>query len=297
MNFGQPDNLPQSPLQSPLLAFQASAPATNPLERLQSWKDRGYTDIILFGRFQPFHKGHMNLLETLKASGLNVNLVINDKTDGIEGERNPFNFEQRKHMAQLALPWLKPESIQSANVYLGGGGDVGPAVKRLTGIFNGVAPDDKLVFAYYEKGEDRKSYLVDGETIDGAHYVELVGQPRGKFPIQRIDEEMIRAVTGTHYDIDAKMFRKAVMNVKAINEVHTRQQGQFVSSSKAPYESTSGLGGDEIAYELLHPKVAAYIKEELHIAIENNRPVGLNPSRGLPDPNASQDANGQHLGL
>ncbi len=76
------------------------------LEQLQSWKKDGYTDIVLFGRFQPLHLGHEALLKTLRSSGLNINLVLNDKTDNISGERNPFNAHQRDKMVNLAMPWL-----------------------------------------------------------------------------------------------------------------------------------------------------------------------------------------------
>lgn len=224
----------------------------DPLSELLDWERRGYTDIVLFGRFQPFHKGHQTLLETLYTSGLNVNLVINDKTDGCEGERNPFNPHQRRKMALMALPWLKSENIHDANVYLAGGGDVGNEVRKLTNIFNSISPDSKLVFAYFEKPKDRKEYLVDGENIRGAHYVELVGQPRGKFPVQRITEEMIRAATGQYWPIDAKMFRKAQMN-----------------------PNNAELRGDEIIYRMLNPDVASFVSRELARAKTQEIPVGL----------------------
>lgn len=217
------------------------------LEELKAWKDKNYTDIVLFGRFQPVHKGHMGLLETLRASGLNVNLVINDKTDGEEGERNPFNPYQRQEMAKMALPWLKDENIRHANVYLGRKGvDVGDDVRKLTAIFETIAPPEKLVFAYFEKDEDRKSYLVDGQIIDNVHYVELVGQPRGKFPVQKITEPMIRAATGEYYPIDAKMFRNAVRE------------------------------SDQICYDYLTPAVANYVYTQMLLAEKNGKPVGLN---------------------
>ncbi len=218
----------------------------NYLQELTSWKEQGYTDIVLFGRFQPPHRGHRALLETLRASGLNVNLVLNDKTDNIEGERNPFNAHQREEMVRLAMPWLPKENIRHATVYLGGGGDVGGAVRRLTNIFNDLAPKDKLVFAYFEKAEDRKQYLVDGEIINDAHYVELVGQPRGEFPIQRITQEMIETVSD-YVPIDAKMFRKGI-----------REQ-------------------DQVCYELLDPPVVDYLTEQMLLAHVNGRPVGTDP--------------------
>lgn len=217
------------------------------LQQLQQWKQEGYTDIVLFGRLQPPHRGHRALLETLRASGLSVNLVLNDKTDDIEGERNPFNATQREEMIRLSVPWLPADNIRHATVYLGGGGDVGNAVRRLTGIFNSLAPQGKLVFAYFEKAEDRKQYLVDGQVIDDAHYVELVGQPRGLFPIQRITPEMISAVS-QYVSIDAKMFRAGI-----------RQQ-------------------DQLCYELLDPSVARYVSEQLELADRNGRLVGADQS-------------------
>lgn len=238
---------------------------TSGIDQLMQWKKEGYTDIVLFGRFQPPHRGHRALLETVRESGLNVNLVLNDKTDNIEGERNPFNAKQREKMMRLSMPWLPQENIRHATVYLGGGGDVGNAVRRLTDIFNNIAPADKLVFAYFEKDEDRKEYLVDGETIKGAHYVELVGQPRGEFPIQRITEDMITSVSN-YVPIDAKMFRAGI-----------RQQ-------------------DQLCYELLDPPVARYVSEQLKLADMNNRVVGADPSKDrhtLEDIRADRSTSGQ----
>ena len=220
------------------------------LKQLQSWIEQGYTDIVLFGRFQPPHRGHRALLETLRSSGLNVHLLLNDKTDDIPGERNPFNAHQREEMTRLAMPWLPSENIRHATVYLGGGGDVGDAVRRLTGIFNTLAPKDKLVFAYFEKSEDRKQYLVDGETIEDAHYVELVGAPRGEFPIQRITQEMIDHVS-QYVSIDAKMYR---------NRVSQKNQ---------------------ICYDMLDPAVAEYAYQQLELADRNGRLVGADPDNDM----------------
>ncbi len=220
------------------------------LAPLLQWKEAGYTDIVVFGRFQPLHKGHMAFLNTLRVTGLNVHLVLNDKTDGIDGERNPFSPAQKREMVKLALPWMKEENVHEAHVYLGGGGDVGDGVRRLTDIFNSLAKPKKLVFAYFEKAEDRKQYLVDGQTINDAHYVELVGQPRGPFPIQRITQEMIEAVDN-YIPIDAKMFRKGVRE------------------------------GDTVAYELLHPEVAQYVADQFVLAERNNRLVGASQENDI----------------
>ena len=234
----------------PLLnnAFLSANTVKTDLIELQEWINKGYTDIVLFGRLQPPHRGHRALLETLRSSKLNINLVLNDKTDNIEGERNPFNATQREEMIKLSMPWIPSENIRHATVYLGGGGDVGNDVRRLTNIFDDIAPKGKLVLAYYEKEEDRKEYLVDGETITNTHYVELVGQPRGKFPIQRITQNMINAAS-EYVDIDAKMFRNAV-----------RQK-------------------DQVCYELLDPPVAQYVRDQLELAEQNNRLVGADQSR------------------
>lgn len=239
---------------SPLGTDFAGTELSPHLAELQSWQSKGYTDIVLFGRFQPPHRGHRALLETLRASGLNVNLILNDKTDDIEGERNPFNAHQREAMVRLSMPWLPAENIQHATVYLGGGGDVGNGVRRLTGIFNGLSDQGKLVFAYFEKAEDRKTYLVDGQTITGAHYVELVGAPRGTFPIQRITPEMINEVSD-YVKIDAKMFRNKALN-----------------------GDDKTLDSSDICYELLDPAVAEYVSEQIELAERNGRLVGADPS-------------------
>lgn len=56
---------------------------------------------LLIGRFQPFHKGHLYLVqEALK----HVNkLVIGIGSSNIENEENPFDFEERKRMLKKVI--------------------------------------------------------------------------------------------------------------------------------------------------------------------------------------------------
>lgn len=203
-------------------------------QQAAKWKGEGRTKAILFGRFQPLHLGHMALLEAIRRSGLEVHVVINEKHDTPD-ERNPYNFFQKIAMFGKALPWLSSRNLHPANVYLGGGGDVGKDVAKLSSIFEGIAPASEIVIFYGFKEEDRKTYLVNGKTHDGIHYVDLLTGRLGPF-----SQHIVRPPTIAGYlDIDAKLYR-----------------------------------GDRARRNLLHPDVADYLDWQHSLATLNGRSVG-----------------------
>ena len=57
---------------------------------------------ILVGRFQPLHKGHVKAIEFARNNSEKL-FVIVGSAEKSNQKRNPFSFEERKKMIDLAL--------------------------------------------------------------------------------------------------------------------------------------------------------------------------------------------------
>jgi hypothetical protein len=148
------------------------------------------TTAILFGRFQPLSIGQVGLIRTIQRAGLDIHIVTNEKEDTAQ-ERNPYTREQRRRMFALALPDIGDDHLHYTTVYLDRGGDIGPAVRELSRVFEGIAPLDRTIICYVEKGEDVKTYTMNGQTLDHVHYVDLFTHPHGKCGKWMIDPTTI----------------------------------------------------------------------------------------------------------
>ncbi|MDX1901301.1 MAG: adenylyltransferase/cytidyltransferase family protein [Gammaproteobacteria bacterium] len=61
---------------------------------------------IFIGRFQPFHKGHQAMIDTIISDGLTP-LIIVGSVNSTDKIRNPYPFEDVSHMIQLVYPEIK----------------------------------------------------------------------------------------------------------------------------------------------------------------------------------------------
>ncbi|MFH1064172.1 MAG: nicotinamide-nucleotide adenylyltransferase [Candidatus Woesearchaeota archaeon] len=69
--------------------------------------------ILILGRFQPLHKGHMKVIQDAYAEDKGLAIVIGS-TDKENTKENPFSAEERKQMIEEAL---KAENI-TADIFL-----------------------------------------------------------------------------------------------------------------------------------------------------------------------------------
>jgi cytidyltransferase-like protein len=145
---------------------------------------------VLFGRFQPLHAGHIGLVRTVKKMGFDTHVIMNANVDTPDN-RNPYNPHQKRTMFRLALPEVSNDKLHFAKVYLGGGGDVGEQARTLCDIFAEIAPPEKILICYQRKTEDIKSYIRDGKTHKGIHYVDMLTEPLGPFRQQDLSCEVI----------------------------------------------------------------------------------------------------------
>ncbi len=173
----------------------------SPIKDLRKWKREGKTTALFFGRFQPLHKGHLATINSILQSGLDLHIFINAKSNTAD-ERNPYSIHQKIQMFKLALPHYPQDHLHAVDVYLGGGGDIGNDIRKLTDEFTKIAPADKCVIFYGDKQEDIKTYLVDGEKFGPVHYVDFLTKPIGSFDKQAITSAM------TSIFQDATKYRK-----------------------------------------------------------------------------------------
>lgn len=176
------------------------------------WQDWGITKAVMFGRFQPLHEGHIAIIDAVLKTGFDVHIILNGKVN-TENNKNPYNVQQKKIMFNLALPQIKPENLHSADVYLGGGGDIGKDLQNLIGIIRTIAPDNEIVIPYARKQGDIQNFLVSGQTYTNIHYVDLLTKPIGPFKQQVFCADMIP----DYVDVCATQIRKKKAPLSVIN--------------------------------------------------------------------------------
>ncbi len=70
-------------------------------------------DILFIGRFQPFHKGHLNTILSIAKTADKIKIVIGSKQFSFT-KRNPFTFEERKEMVEKSL---KKENLKNFTIF------------------------------------------------------------------------------------------------------------------------------------------------------------------------------------
>jgi hypothetical protein len=104
----------------------------------------GKTVVIFSGRFQPFHRGHAAMYAALQERFPNADVWV--ATSGKVGPDSPFNFQQRKALAELmGIPGNRITEVK--NPYI--------AVEILAN-YNGQT--DMVIFALSEKDADRLKF-------------------------------------------------------------------------------------------------------------------------------------------
>lgn len=69
--------------------------------------------ILFIGRFQPFHKGHLNTILSICRGGNKIKIVIGSKQFSFT-KVNPFTFEERKEIIELSL---KDENLKNFEIF------------------------------------------------------------------------------------------------------------------------------------------------------------------------------------
>ena len=119
---------------------------------------------LFIGRFQPFHKGHLNDVKTALKEVDELIIAIGSSQES-NTKKNPFSADKRKNMIELAL---KKENITNYKIF--NVPDFNNDVKWLGFIKNNL-PQFDVVF-------------ISDKNTDGERWVELC--LKDKFPIKKI---------------------------------------------------------------------------------------------------------------
>jgi len=69
--------------------------------------DKEFDFLVFIGRFQPFHKGHLSVIEEAYKRAHNV-IVLVGSANSPRTQRNPFTFDERREMIRSSLPGYYP---------------------------------------------------------------------------------------------------------------------------------------------------------------------------------------------
>jgi nicotinamide-nucleotide adenylyltransferase len=131
---------------------------------------------LLIGRFQPFHKGHLEAINFGLSKVENLWIGIGSSNKSYE-KRNPFTAEERKEMI---LTSLDPEKLKRVKIYYVP--DIGDH-ERWTHHVDSIVPEYDVVFSnddftitlYKKRGKNVIEVpLLRREMISGTHIREMI---------------------------------------------------------------------------------------------------------------------------
>ena len=118
---------------------------------------------ILVGRFQPLHKGHVEAIEFAKNNSDKLYIIIGSAEKSNQ-KRNPFSFEERKRMIELAINEKELQDnisivpINDANNHM----EWIASIKNTIGEYNLIFTNDELterfdrIMVHPDDGHDQK---------------------------------------------------------------------------------------------------------------------------------------------
>tara|TARA_Y100000590_G_scaffold467922_1_gene648605 strand:- start:9204 stop:9707 length:504 start_codon:yes stop_codon:yes gene_type:complete len=111
---------------------------------------------ILVGRFQPLHKGHIQAIEYAKNNSEKLFIIVGSAEKSNQ-KRNPFSFEERKRMIDLALKGKKLQKnisivpINDANNHP----EWIESIKNTIGEYNIIFTNDELTERLFKEDETK----------------------------------------------------------------------------------------------------------------------------------------------
>ena len=111
---------------------------------------------MLIGRFQPLHKGHVEAIEFSLKNSDKLFIVIGSSEKSNQ-KRNPFSFEERKKMIELAINEKELQDnisiipINDANNHT----EWISSIKNTIGEYNLIFTNDELTEKLFKKDETR----------------------------------------------------------------------------------------------------------------------------------------------
>ena len=111
---------------------------------------------ILVGRFQPLHKGHVKAIQFARNNSDKLYIIVGSAEKSNQ-KRNPFSFEERKRMIELAINEKKLQDnisivpINDANNHT----EWIASIKNTIGEYNLIFTNDELTEKLFKKDETK----------------------------------------------------------------------------------------------------------------------------------------------
>ena len=111
---------------------------------------------ILVGRFQPLHKGHIEAIEFAENNSDKLYIIVGSAEKSNQ-KRNPFTFEERKKMIELAMIDIKLHEsitivpINDANNHT----EWILSIKNVIGAYNIIFTNDEVTEKLFNKDETK----------------------------------------------------------------------------------------------------------------------------------------------
>ena len=111
---------------------------------------------ILVGRFQPLHKGHVKAIQFARNNSDKLYIIVGSAEKSNQ-KRNPFSFEERKRMIELAINEKKLQDnisivpINDANNHT----EWIASIKNTIGEYNIIFTNDELTEKLFKKEETK----------------------------------------------------------------------------------------------------------------------------------------------
>ncbi len=191
-------------------------------ERLAHLKAQGKTKLVVLGRFQPFHKGHEDMIRAALATGLTVYISIDHRVDE---KYNPYSPPQRKQMIHSVFPEIDLDHILvRKTVASGNGPDITENIDLLIKELSVVTPPEETVIFYARKMQDKKDIIINGVSHQAVHVIDFLCRPHGPYELLEMSPEAMKGVR------HASNFRK---NVIACNDMLAPQVAAYVMTEHA----------------------------------------------------------------
>ena len=118
---------------------------------------------LFIGRFQPFHKKHQEIIDTIIADGLKPIIVIGSTGKNRDLERNPLTFFQRIEIIRMVIPiplhnFVAIEDINDCEAWYAKFNSLVKINKSKTLIYYHMKEKDLITFTYGSKSYEKDSY-------------------------------------------------------------------------------------------------------------------------------------------
>lgn len=139
----------------------------------QNLKNQSSKNALIIGRFQPIHKGHLNLIKRYSMAGYFIKIAIGSSDKKFEKD-NPLTAEERENLIKKAL---KENSIKNYKIYhvpdIKSDKSYVSHVLKIVGSINTILTGNPYILKLFLKKNAKNSWNIEA-------FEETSGRPGGK---------------------------------------------------------------------------------------------------------------------